>query len=133
MCTAMVAGYDEPEEDHSVSSAVDAMLLWVTPAKIFPGWFDQMLDGKGSRSEFDPDKLLRPDLPPMVFFQGTADDTVPAWSVEAFVKKSQEIGNHCDLHMYEGQTHLGWGENAEDVLQKMAAFLESIGFISGKN
>ena len=132
MCTAMVEGYDEPYEDLSIDSAVDAMLLWVTPAKVFPGWFEQMLDGKGSLNDFDPDQLLRPDLSPMVFFQGTADDTVPAWSVQAFVKKSQAIGNRCDLHLYEGQTHLNWGKNADDVLKKMDIFLESIGYFKSK-
>ena len=128
MCTAMVDGYDEPDEDLTISSAVDAMLLWVTPAKVFPGWFEQMLGGRGSLSQFDPDQLLGPDLPPMVFFQGTADDTVPPWSVKAFVEKSLALGNRCDLHLYEGQTHLNWGKNAEDVLNKMDLFLESIGF-----
>jgi len=69
MCTAMVDGYDEPSEDLSIDSAVDAMLLWVTPAKVFPGWFEQMLAGKGcgkekaQRSIHTPRRRPRPRSP----------------------------------------------------------------------
>jgi acetyl esterase len=72
-------------------------------------------------------------FPPAIMFQGTADDTVPPWTAEAFAKRMRAAGNRCDLHMYEGQTHLNWGENAADVLQKMDAFLRSLGFMKNPN
>jgi acetyl esterase/lipase len=72
---------------------------------------------------------LRPDLPPSIIFQGTADDVIPLWSVKEFAKKMTAAGNRCDLHIYEGQTHLNWGDNEADVLEKMDKFLESIGYL----
>jgi acetyl esterase/lipase len=63
-----------------------------------------------------------------LIFQGTADDLIPLWSVKEFAKKMTAAGNRCDLHVYEGQTHLNWGDNARDVLEKMDKFLESIGY-----
>jgi acetyl esterase/lipase len=130
LCTAMINGFDEPGEDLSIRSAADAFMLWVTPAKIFDdGWFKQLLKNKAPVKDCDPDSHIRSGIPPIVFFQGTADDTVPPWSIKAFAKKMKAVGNRCDLHMYEGQTHLSWGENALDVLEKMDAFLASLGYI----
>ena len=129
MCTAMVDGYDESSDDLSLSPAVNAMMLWVTPAIVYPGWFTSLLKGRAELSEFNPIELIKPGLPPSIFFQGTADDTVPYKSVVEYVSKSEAAGNRCDLEVYEGQTHLNWGENAKDVLKKMDAFLVSIGYL----
>jgi acetyl esterase/lipase len=129
MCTAMVEGYEEIHENQSISSAVNAMLLWVTPAIVYPGWFVNLLRGKAKLSEFNPIDLIKPGLPPAIFFQGTVDDTVPHKSVESYVKKARAMGNRCDLELYEGQTHLNWSENSNDVLRKMDAFLVSLGYL----
>lgn len=129
MCTAMVEGYDESSDDLSLSPAVNAMMLWVTPAIVYPGWFTSLLRGRADLSEFNPIDLIKPGLPPSIFFQGTEDDTVPYKSVVEYVTKSRAAGNRCDLEVYEGQTHLNWGENAKDVLNKMDDFLVSIGFL----
>ena len=80
-------------------------------------------------SEFNPVELIKPGLPPSIFFQGTDDDTVPYESVVEYVSKSRAARNRCDLEVYEGQTHLNWGENAKDVLKKMDNFLVSIGYL----
>ncbi len=129
MCTAMVEGYEEFYENQSIRSAVNAMLLWVTPAIVYPGWFVDLLRGRVELREFNPIDLIKPGLPPAIFFQGTADDTVPHKSVEAYVKKARAMGNRCDLELYVGQTHLNWSENSNDVLRKMDAFLVSLGYL----
>jgi acetyl esterase/lipase len=129
MCTAMVDGYNEASDDMSISPAVNAMMLWVTPAIVYPGWFTDLLRGRAELSEFNPAELIKPGLPPAIFFQGTADDTVPYKSVVEYVSKSKAAGNRNDLEVYEGQTHLNWGENAKDVLKKMDEFLVSIGYL----
>ncbi len=130
MCTAMVEGYEEIHENQSISSAVNAMLLWVTPAIVYPGWFVNLLRGKAKLSEFNPIDLIKPGLPPAIFFQGTVDDTVPHKSVESYVEKARAMGNRCDLELYEGQTHLNWSKNSNDVLRKMDAFLVSLGYLN---
>lgn len=129
-CTAMIAGFENPDEDHSISSKANAMMFWVTPFMVFKdGWFGQILKGKAKIEDCDPYTHVRPGLPPSIIFQGTEDDLVPVGSVKAFAKKMEEAGNRCDLHIYEGQTHLNWGDNNFDVLQKMEKFLESIGYL----
>ena len=129
LCTAMIDKWDEPYEDHSISSRPQAMLLWVTPGIIHEdSWFKQVLKGKAEIRDVDPYSHICPGLSPSIFFQGTNDDTVSPKSVKQFVENMKEAGNRCDLHIYEGQTHLGWGANEADVLAKMDAFLESIGF-----
>ncbi len=130
LCTVMIDGFDEPGEDLSLSCAPNAMLLWVTPAKIFGDtWFRHLLRDDVAVEDLDPDSHIKPGLPPSVMFQGTIDSDVPPWSVKAFAGKMRAAGNRCDLHIYEGQTHLNWGENAQDVLGKMDEFLKSIGFL----
>jgi len=132
--TAMIDKFDEPSEDHSIGSAANALMFWVTPVKIFAdGWFKQILKGHAKESECDPDQHIRPGLPPSIIFQGTKDDMVPFWSVKEFAKKMEAAGNRCELNIYEGQTHLGWGENAKDVYKKMEIFLGSLGYIEMQN
>jgi acetyl esterase/lipase len=130
LCTTMIDKFDEPDEDQSVSSSANALFLWVTPVKVFAdGWFKEILKGKADVSECDPAEHIRADLPPSIIFQGTADHLIPLWSVKEFVKNMKAVGNRCELNLYEGQTHLGWGDNGIDVMNKMDAFLASIGYI----
>ena len=129
-CTAMIDKFDEPKEDPSISSAANALMFWVTPVKVFAdGWFKQILKGRAKVKECDPDEHIRSGLPPSIIFQGTADNIIPLWSVKEFAKKMQVAGNRCELNIYEGQTHLGWGENEKDVYAKMDKFLDSLVYI----
>ncbi|MFQ5632493.1 MAG: alpha/beta hydrolase, partial [bacterium] len=129
-CTVMIDKFDEAGEDQKISSAANALMLWSAPVKLTTdGWFEQILRGKATVEECDPGQHIRAGLPPAIIFQGSVDDQVPAWSVEAFAKEMKKAGNRCDFHLYEGQTHLGWGKNGDDVLEKMDRFLVSIGFL----
>jgi acetyl esterase/lipase len=130
-CTVVIEKFDAPYEDMSVSSAADALMLWVTPVKIYngKGYFHRILWGRAKVAECDVGRNIRSDMPPVIIFQGTADDQVPPEGAIEFAEDMKKLGNRCDLHIYEGQTHLGWGKNGEDVLEKMDAFLASIGFI----
>jgi acetyl esterase/lipase len=129
-CTVMIDRFDEPGEDHAVSAAANALMLWSTPVKIIAdSWFDEILRGEATSAECDPAQHIVPGLPPSIIFQGTLDDQVPPWTVTEFARDMKKSGNRCDLHIYEGQTHLGWGTNADDVLEKMDEFLISIGFM----
>lgn len=128
-CTAMIDSFDHPKEDHTISSKANALMFWVTPFRVFEdGWFGQILKGRARIEDCDPSAHIRPDLPPSIIFQGTKDDLVPFLGAKEFADKMKAAGNRCDLHLYEGQTHLSWGDNNLDVLQKMDKFLESIGF-----
>jgi len=130
-CTAMIDEFDEPDEDHAISSAANSCMYWVPALMIFEdGWFKDLLGDKAEIKDVDPFSHIRPGLPPCIIFQGTADNTVPFWTVKKFTEKTKAAGNRCDLHVYEGQAHLGWGENTKDVLTKMDAFLESIGYLN---
>lgn len=121
-----------PGEDHSISPGANSLMLWSTPARVSAdGWFKGLLDGRAAVADCDPAQHVRPGLPPMIFFQGTNDNTVPAWTTEEFAKMMVEAGNRCDLHMYEDQTHMGWRKNSSDVYNKMDEFLISIGFLIG--
>jgi acetyl esterase/lipase len=132
-CTAMIDKFDEPSEDRAISSAANALMFWVTPVKVFAdGWFKQILKGRAKVKECDPNEHIRAGLPPSIIFQGTADDIIPLWSVKEFARKMKAAGNRCELNIYEGQTHLGWGENVKDVYAKMDEFLESLGYIKMK-
>jgi len=129
-CTAMIDKFDEPTEDLTISSAANALILWVPAVKIIAdGWFQQILEGKATVSECDPCSYIKPKQPPAIIFQGTADDQVPVWTVKEFDKKMRAAGNRCELNIYEGQIHLNWGKNNKDVLQKMDNFLISLGYL----
>jgi acetyl esterase/lipase len=120
-CTVMIDKFDEPSEDLSISSAANALMLWAPAVKIYEG-FKSRLKNRAEIKDVDPASHIRHGLPPTIIFQGDQDEQVPFRSVKDFSWRMELAGNRCDLHMYKGQTHLIWGKNNDDVLEKMDKF-----------
>lgn len=130
-CTVMIDKFDEPNEDLSISPAADALMLWVPAVKIYDG-FKPRLKNRAETQDIDPASHIRHGLPPTIIFQGDKDEQVPFRSVKDFSWRMKIAGNRCDLHIYEGQTHLNWGKNSDDVLMKMDNFLISLDYLEIK-
>ena len=126
-CTVTTDKFNDPREDQSISSKANALILWVTPVRIDPGNWSQIKD-KSVILACSPHHCAKPGLPPTIMFQGTNDYVVSPQYAKEVAQKMKALNNRCDLHLYEGQSHLGWSKNSKDVYKKMDAFLTSIGF-----
>lgn len=103
--TALVAGFEEPGEDATVSCVPDLLLLFNPVIETIAP------DGYGTSRLGDDAKALSPtegvhaDQPPSVIFHGTADTTVPIRTVRRFKQLSDKAGAACVVHEYDGRGH----------------------------
>jgi acetyl esterase len=105
-CTAMVPGFDDPDDNMLYSPVPQALVLHTTPVNpARDHYFIELLQGRAKPEDLSPFHHIRGGLPPMIMIQGTADEIVQYDSVKAFSRKMQEAGNQCDLHTFEGADH----------------------------
>lgn len=113
--TAVIRDFDEPEEDHSISSAPNACILY-NPALILtnyegrdyldPERTEDLAERTGGRArDLSPIHHVRPQLPPMLILHGEADDVVPYSSAERFAEVMQAAGNDCQLIGFPDEGH----------------------------
>lgn len=105
-CTGVITEFDSKDEDTSVSSVPNLMVLFNPVIDTSPK------NGYGAKKVPGDDPLIISPLhhahknqPPSIVFHGDADTTVKIGSVRAFEKKSNEIGAACTLVEYEGAGH----------------------------
>ena len=145
--TATLPMYDDVNDDLSVSARPNALVLF-NPVLILspvPGESKSSVSSNTDvkrRMGVDPETMspfhhMKPGMPPTIIFHGKADHTVPYRSVELFWEKMKAQGDHCVLVGYEEADHAffnyGRDENAYyiDTVNKMDAFLVSLGYIRG--
>ncbi|HPU06447.1 MAG TPA: prolyl oligopeptidase family serine peptidase, partial [Thermogutta sp.] len=81
---------------------------------------------------------IRPGLPPMIIFHGTADTTVPFATVKLFAEAMTRAGNQCRLVPFEGAGHgffnYGRKDNTayKETVRQMDQFLTSLGYLEGE-
>lgn len=103
-CTGVIRGHEEKEEDISVSSVPNAMIL-----------FNPVLDTsekgygaekvKGRETEISPCHQVNKNIPPCLVFHGTNDKTVPYENAERFEQLMIENGNNCLTIPFFGRGH----------------------------
>jgi len=142
-CTGVIDGLDEPDEDSSVSSKPNALVLF-NPVLVIP-WRDvsKMTDEQKERfegrdfTEISPYNHVSPDDPPTIIFHGEADTTVPIRTARMFVEAMEKAGNRCELVAYDGKSHgffnygRDGGEAFYDTVRKADEFLTSLGYLKG--
>jgi acetyl esterase/lipase len=135
-CTALVEGLDAKDEDKSVSSKPDALVL-----------FNPVVDltnlgaaAAKAKASFDPEKAkeispilyLKKESPPMILFYGTSDQFVPQG--RAMLARAKELGARVELYTAEGMPHGFFNKPpwTEITVRQADAFLASLGYLTGE-
>ncbi|MGQ9504907.1 MAG: alpha/beta hydrolase, partial [Thermogutta sp.] len=153
-CTAVIPSGDDPSEDQSISSQANAAVLF-NPVLIL-GKADikeqlpisateaaSLMERFRERIGADPKTVspyhhIRPGLPPIIIFHGTADTTVPFATVKLFAEAMTKAGNQCGLVPFENAGHgffnYGRGDNTayKETLRQTDQFLTELGYLTGK-
>lgn len=104
-CTALIEGHEGADEDLSISSRPNALILYNPVLDTTEIGFGVNIVGEARKTEISPCHHVRPGLPPTLVIHGTADTTVPFENAERFTRLMQAAGNHCELIAAEGQGH----------------------------
>jgi len=129
-CTAIDGG-DEPDEDLSISSKADALVLH-NPV-LGEGFGEEFFK---QHPEFSPLLQVKKGWPPTVLSCGTKDRTTPFVYAEKFTNLMKAAGNICELVAVKDADHsCDWpvsNPNFLPTLTKMTAFLKEQYFIPVK-
>ena len=129
-CAAALDGYDDPEDEKSISAVPDALALQSACLNtVIVDDFAFLLQGREEPEDLSPFHNLKAGMPPMCLIHGMADDLVPFESVKEYAEKSVAMGNRCDLHPFEGTDHFFGNVDGAEVFRLMDEFLISLGYL----
>lgn len=141
-CAAMSTVLDEKNEDLSISSIPNALVLF-NPRLVLQGIGDPPLSKKDIRylngraiEGISPFHNIYKGAPPTIIFQGTADNGVSIQEAQQFCEKMKNYGNTCEVVLYEGREHGFFhyfhGNNPDflSTMETTVLFLSKLGYIS---
>lgn len=130
----LVPRLEEQDEDSSVSSRPDALVLWYPVIDNGPGGYGP--EGVKARyREFSPLHNISSNPPPTLFLVGTRDPLVPVATAELFKQRMEQAGGRCDLRLFPGARHPVYNYRREssqlraEALKTADVFLSSVGFL----
>lgn len=138
VCTALIKDLDEKNEDLSVSSVPDALVLFNPPLDMVESIKnpETLFKDKSERvQEISPYHHISAGAPPTIIFHGTKDSSVPFRQAVSFCDEMKKYGNRCDLVPFEGREHgfFNWndGDNPDyfATMDYMVRFLIFIGYL----
>ena len=144
-CSALVKDYDEENEDLSISSVPNALVLFnprlVIPVIGAPPLTKKEIRYKKGRNleEISPVHNVFQGAPPTIIFQGTADKGVSIKEAQWFCEEMHNHGNSCEVFLYEGREHgffkyfSGTNPDFFSTMETTAKFLSKLGYISQDN
>lgn len=101
---ALSPGYDDPQDDLSISSAGSALVLFNAVIDNGPGGYGYERIGE-AYPQFSPLHNLRSGAPPTLLLLGTEDHLVPVATAKYYQTVMERTGGYCDLRIYEGGKH----------------------------
>lgn len=130
--TGTVSGFNEADEDTSVSCIPNALVLFNPVYDNSPeGYgFDRVKDYWQS---FSPLHNLNQKTPPTLVLLGTKDQLVPVLTAKEYKRRMEVMGIRCDLHLYDGQKHGFFNKiKYNETVLEMDKFLVSLWFLQGE-
>jgi len=136
-CTGVIEGLDEENEDRSISSRPNALVLFNPAVDLVELSKKRSSDERFRRvKEISPLQHVKKGVPSCIIFHGTADRTVPFESVERFRTVMKVAGNVCQLVPFEGKGHgfFNYGRDKDNssfkqTIQDTDRFLTSLGYL----
>lgn len=129
-CAAALDGYDDPEDDQSISPVPDALAFQSACLNtLIVDDFAFLLQGREEPEELSPFHNLKTGMPPMCLIHGAADDLVPIESIKEYAEKSAAMGNRCDVHPFEGTDHFFGNVDGSEVFRLIDDFFRSLGYL----
>ena len=126
-CTGTVQGFDAENEDASISSKPNAMILFNPVLHLEP--LAQRMNDQEVARKITPNLHLEKGLPPTLILFGTADPLKEG--TKDYLEKAKELGTKAEIYWAEGQPHGFFNKPPwmERTLQRADEFLVSLGYL----
>jgi len=102
--TGTVEGFEEPEEDHLVSSRPNLNLLYYPVLDLGPDGYD-LVEMKEVYKEISPYYAVNNDTPPTLILLGTEDPYLSVENAKHYKNKLNSMGVGGELKLYQGAGH----------------------------
>ncbi|MBT5707935.1 alpha/beta hydrolase fold domain-containing protein [Verrucomicrobia bacterium] len=148
-CTGVISGFGEFDEDLTIGSTPNALVLFnpavaLAPVDGYPVLNGTKLKELPERMGIAPKNLspihhIRAESPPTIIFHGQADTTVPFWTAQAFHSAQLTHGGKSRLVSFPGMAHGFFNYGRFDnipfrkTLEASDQFLSSLGFLLGED
>lgn len=143
VCTAVIRGEEEHEEDPGVSSVPDAVVAFNPVLDTTAKGYGLGRVGKDRQFDISPCHHVQPGMAPTLVLHGTADKTVPFENAQRFARLMNQAGNRCDLAAYEGAGHGFFNSTSfrpsikdsavyDRCMETTVAFLMTLGYIDAQ-
>ncbi len=131
-CTGFTPGLDAPDENPSVSSKPNALLLFNPVLQFGPQMVERIGNDEKLAKAISPTEHLAKDSPPTLILFGTDDFLYKQG--EEFIARSKETGNRAEMFVAPGEKHGFFHKPPwkERTIYRCDEFLESLGYLSGK-
>ena len=133
---ATTVKYDEANEDLSISSQPNALVLFNPVFDNGPGGFgyDRV---KPQWQDFSPMHNIHKDTPPTIMFFGTNDKFVPIETAKKYKAIMDKNQLRAELFIYQGKPHGFFNfhhkQSFSETVIETDKFLVSLGYLNGKN
>jgi acetyl esterase/lipase len=132
--TALVDGFNAPDDDTSISCQPCALVLFNPVMNLTKLPDRRMAAGTSDKvkKQLSPTFSLRKSAPPAILFYGTADSKYGPQG-EEYVAKAKKLGVRADLYLASEMKHGFFNRSpwTERTAQKADEFLESLGYLQG--
>jgi len=131
--TALVKGFNEDNDDLTVSCIPNALVLFNPVIDNGPGGYGYERIGERYK-EFSPLHNISKEAPPTLLFLGTNDKLIPVETAKYYKTVMEKIGSRCDLILFEGEGHgfFNKPEYFNKTVFKADHFLRSLGYVNGE-
>lgn len=130
--TGNIDAFEETDEDLSISSKPNALVLFNPVANNGPGGYghERIIE---YWQEISPFHNIDSNSPPTLILVGTDDHLIPVEEVEEYKRLVIDAGQRCEVVLYEGEKHGFFNHGKppyDDTVAKMDAFLNSLGYFN---
>lgn len=138
-CLGTVQGFDDPEDDTSMSVVPNASVLCCPVTVVYHNQRRVELFGGPERArKLSPIYNVKPGVPPALVLVGEADTSVVPEEGMLFKRAMEKAGNRCECIKYRGEGHgfMGWFDGNNPMFfigfREADRFLASLGFLEGE-
>lgn len=130
-CTALTPGLDAKDEDLSISSQPNVLVLFNPVLDLTePGLLKRVGDDEELAKALSPTRHLAKDTPPTLLLYGTADGLYRQG--QQFIQEAEKVGSRAEMYTVDGEKH-GFFNNdpwLDRTLARVDEFLSSLGYLS---